>query len=109
MSEGAPVLGSIKDWSVSRKVISAFALILVATVALGVFSVERLSQVNDKAADIRTNWLPATRMLGEIKYLSMRYRQRQAIYLMTGEADRNKERAYLDTIKADFDQTFNPY
>jgi methyl-accepting chemotaxis protein len=101
---------SFKDISVSKKVIGAFALVVLATVVLGFFSVSRLGEVNTNATNIRDNWLPAIRMLGELKYISMRYRQRQAVYLtLTGEEEIAKERSLLDSIRADFDKVDRAY
>nr|WP_243850775.1 methyl-accepting chemotaxis protein [Rhizomicrobium electricum] len=104
------VFVGIKDLSVSKKVIGAFALVLIATIGLGFFSVGRLSLVNQKAADIRDNWLPATRELGEIKYITMRYRQRQAVYLMlTSDTEREKERSNMAALRTEFDEAYKKY
>ena len=104
------MFAGFKNLTVSRKVIGSFTLVLLATIALGLFSVQRLGEVNAKAADIRDNWLPATRMLGELKYITMRYRQRQAVYLMwSTDAQRAKERGILDSIKADYDRVYAEY
>ena len=76
----------------------------VATVALGLFSLERMNMVQTSTADLRDNWAPNASLLGEMKFVSMRYRQRQAVYLMwTTEAQQEKERANLAKLKAQFE------
>ena len=63
-----------KDLSVSTKVVSAFSFVLIATIALGFFSVQRLSQVNANAEEMRSHWLQGTRVLGEVQYTATRFR-----------------------------------
>jgi methyl-accepting chemotaxis protein len=43
---------------------TAFGAVLALTLIVGVFSVNRLSVVNEATADINNNWLVATRELG---------------------------------------------
>jgi len=63
-----------KDLSVSGKVMGVFSCILLVTVALGLFSAQRLSQLNANAGELRDQWLPATRDLGEFRYYATRFR-----------------------------------
>jgi len=71
--------------SIRSKFIAAFALLLCVTIGLGLFSLQRLDGVNASAADIRDNWLPATRLLGQITQNMERYRtaQGQTLLAMT--------------------------
>ena len=64
--------------TIRTKIISAFALVLAITSVLGVFAVTRLSKVNDGAEDIASNWLVATRALGDYATATARFRQVQA-------------------------------
>ena len=68
------ISAKFKDLSVSTKVVSAFACVLIATIALGIFSVQRLSQVDANAVELRSHWLQGTRILGEVQYTATRYR-----------------------------------
>jgi methyl-accepting chemotaxis protein len=65
------------DMKIRTKVISAFALILAITAGLGAFSIQRLSTVNASAGDIRTNWLPAVRLLGDVAMFTERVKSLQ--------------------------------
>src|ERR1700743_2112317 len=68
--------------SIAARVIFAFAAVLVVVIALGVTSVIRLGVVNDGAVEIRTNWLVATRALGDYQFATMRFRQIEAAALL---------------------------
>ena len=54
---------ALNNLSIKFKVVIAFTVVLVATVAMGTFSNQRLGVVNDAAVEMRDNWLPATRDL----------------------------------------------
>ncbi len=102
------MMTALENISIKAKVISAFALVLVTTLALGLFANQRMSAVNDYASEVASNWLPATSTLGEIKFKTMRYRQRQAAYvLFTTDEERTKETANLASIDADISKDFD--
>ena len=75
------IASKFRDLSVSTKVIGAFAFVLIATVALGIFSVQRLSQVEANAVELRNHWLQGTRVLGEVQYTATRYRSWNGAYI----------------------------
>ncbi|MGN6207287.1 methyl-accepting chemotaxis protein [Asticcacaulis sp.] len=77
----------LKNMTIRVRVIAAFALVLCATVALGLFAIQRLSAVNASARDVGTNWLPAANFLGDLSQDFETYRSRQGqALLLTGEA-----------------------
>jgi methyl-accepting chemotaxis protein len=97
----------LKNWSVQKKVIGAFACVLAATIGLGLMAMQRLEIVQANAVEFRDRWTPGIQALGNMKFLSMRYRQRQAVYLMLKDpAAWDKERANLDGIKTKFDEAY---
>ena len=53
--------------SIRSKVAGAFGLMLLLVIGVGLTAINRLSAVNDRAADIRDNWLPSTRVQGYIE------------------------------------------
>jgi len=89
----------LENWSIRTKVAVAFGFVLAVTVSLGLVSLQRMSAVNDAAADIRDNWLLGTRLLGDYAFNAMRYRQIEAAAVLasTDEA-RAKEAATLKSI-----------
>ncbi len=68
--------------SVKSKVIAAFSIMLLCTLALGGISMARLSAVNTEAATVRDNWLPATKALGDILNISKQYRITEGAHIM---------------------------
>jgi methyl-accepting chemotaxis protein len=100
----------LKNWSVRAKVVGAFACVLAATIGLGLFAMQRLSVVQTNAVEFRDNWTPGIRAVGELKFISMRYRQRQAVYLMwTTEAQWQKEEANLAKLRNQFETVYGKF
>ncbi len=66
-----------QNLSIRAKVIGAFGVVLLVTCGLGYFSMSRLSAVNDAAHEIRTNWLPSVRVLGQVMTLTERVKALQ--------------------------------
>lgn len=76
------LLSSLSNLSIKAKVISAFALVLCTSVGLGLFATQRIGAVNEQAAIVRDNYLPATKALGEIAFWSARARVHQSVMIM---------------------------
>jgi len=74
---------SFKNMTIKAKVIASFAAVLAVTMALGLFAILRLADVNDQAADIRNNWLPSTRTLGELVERTPRKSLRRRVKVAT--------------------------
>jgi len=72
-----------QNLSIKAKVIGAFAIVLLLTAFVGYFAVSRLGAVNDAAHDIRTNWLPSVRLLGQVGMMSERAKAVQNNILST--------------------------
>ena len=72
---------AIHDWKIRTKVFAAFALVLAVTLGLGLFAIQRLATVHERAADARENWFPATRALGDYAFQTMRVRQMEAVVI----------------------------
>ncbi len=71
------------DMKIRTKVIMAFAVVLSITAGIGGFSIQRLSTVNASADDIRTNWLPSVRLLGDVAMLTERVKSLQNMLMST--------------------------
>ncbi|HZZ35688.1 MAG TPA: diguanylate cyclase, partial [Caulobacteraceae bacterium] len=68
----------VHNLRIRTKVAGAFGLVLAVTLALGLFAVDRMGLVHERAADVRDNWFPATRALGDYAFQTMRVRQMEA-------------------------------
>jgi methyl-accepting chemotaxis protein len=82
----------LKNMTIRARVIAAFALVLCATMGLGLFSIQRLSAVNASAKDVGMNWLPAANVLGDLSQDFEQMRGRQGQILLVGP-DRRTEMA----------------
>ncbi len=80
------MLSSLNNLSVRMKVTLAFTMVCLVVIGLGLFAVQRLSDVNAVAAGIRDDALPSTRILGELAYHTMRFRQIEATHALAPTA-----------------------
>ncbi|MFC3127640.1 methyl-accepting chemotaxis protein [Pseudoroseomonas globiformis] len=96
--------------SIRTKIMGAFALVLVATASLGIFSTVKLAVVNESASSIGSNWLPATRLLGRMAQVAERVRLNQYILATTTSADRRRQTmGNVETQIRLFDTTLSEY
>ncbi len=82
----------MRNISIGTKVTSAFALLLVASLALGLFSISRLSTLNDNAKNVGQILLPSTQLLGQIAYLSTQIRVYEAAAIMSDTKESRQAR-----------------
>jgi len=71
------------DYSVASKIVAAFAMVLVATLALGIFANVRLQAVDSNARELGERWLPNMQQLGRLQYTATRLRSWQGAVLMS--------------------------
>ncbi|TAL00928.1 MAG: HAMP domain-containing protein, partial [Rhodospirillaceae bacterium] len=81
--EGNSPMNFWQNISIRTKVFSAFACTLIVTIALGVFSILQLSDVNDAAADVRDNWLPTVQLLGRLVQQVEMMRNHEGLHILT--------------------------
>ena len=72
----------LKNFTIRARIIAALALILCATVALGLFAIQRLSEVDAAASDISSNWLPSANVLGDLSQDFEQLRARQGQFML---------------------------
>jgi methyl-accepting chemotaxis protein len=83
----------LKDYPVRKKVVVALLCVSMATIALGLFSINRLSSLNDRAADIRDNWMQGITNLASVRYSETRKRIYHVSYII---AKTDAERQMID-------------
>ncbi|GAA0559993.1 methyl-accepting chemotaxis protein [Rhizomicrobium electricum] len=100
----------IADVSVRGKIAGALVCVMIATIALGAFSVVRLSQLNARAADIRDNWLLGIGYLGKYQYAQTRLRtfHISGIFAAT-ETERAMISASVPKLQAMSAESWNKY
>lgn len=92
---------TVHDWKIRTKTAVAFGLVLLVTLGLGLFAVQRLGRVHDHAAEARENWFPATRALGDYAFHTMRVRQMEAVVITAPEEVLEDELRLLSKIAGD--------
>ena len=104
-----------KHLTIRARVIAAFTILIVSTLGLGVFAVQRLGAVNAAATDVSQNWLPAANYLGDLSQDFELFRSRQGqVLLLSGDARQamlTKLETTRQTLEADYrnyDATVNP-
>ena len=96
---------SFRDLSIQTKVMAAFVAVFLTTLALGLFSLSETASVNDKALDVRDNWLPSTVALGDLEGAVVAVQAREAEFLVAA-ADKTPGRlaaaaqAFQDAVAA---------
>lgn len=77
----------LADIGVSRKVLAILVASLLTTIAVGAFGLVKLAEVNANSAQIRDNWLPSTRFLGDLNNYMSDYRTAEAGGLLADSPD----------------------
>ena len=80
-------MSALSNLSIRSKVIGAFGLMLAITLALGLFAINRVGTVNDAAAEIRDNWLLATKSLGDLAITAEQIRVFEASHTLARTKD----------------------
>lgn len=92
--------------SIRSKVIFAFTLVFVETVGLGLFTVHRLDAATRVAEDLRSDWLPGIRDMGDMARFAERLRGDQIQLVIATGQDRARRESEAKRQAALFDETF---
>ncbi|MDE2452143.1 MAG: MCP four helix bundle domain-containing protein, partial [Burkholderiales bacterium] len=95
---------------IGSRLLAAFAFVLALMLALGAFAVGGLSRVNDATRDVATNWLVATRYLGDYLGALGEIRRSEALHLLADNAaDVGQAQARGDAGKAQAAKAWKAY
>ena len=70
----------------------AFSAVLIVTIGLGLFSIQRLGAVNSAATEVRNEWLPSTALMGELASSVEQYRILKSVYLLSASDPDTRKR-----------------
>jgi methyl-accepting chemotaxis protein len=73
--------------TIRLKVLLAFGLLFLVTVALGIFAMDRLSSVNAAAGELRDKWLPSTQIVARMALSLEQYRIAEGRALVATSAE----------------------
>ncbi|MCG5239338.1 methyl-accepting chemotaxis protein [Azospirillum doebereinerae] len=76
-------MNSFENLTIRTKLLAILGSLLFLVVGLGGFSLDRLSVVNDQAAEIRDNWLIGVGLLGDIRATTQHYRSQEATHILS--------------------------
>jgi methyl-accepting chemotaxis protein len=60
--------------SIRAKIAAVISILLIAMTGMGLFAVSKMHDINAKAVEIQSNWLPSVRALGDLRAGVMAYR-----------------------------------
>jgi two-component system, OmpR family, sensor kinase len=96
--------------SIRARMSLAFTLLGLLVLTLGLFSVQRLSEVNAASAEIRDRWLQSSQLLGELANVTSDYRAAEASHLLAASPDEMAaSQQELDTLNQAIAQAWRRY
>ena len=76
---------SLQKLKLATKLGLAFAAVLVLTAIVGLFSIAQLAKVNATATELSERWMPATRVVQDLKAQIARVRTREFQYIISSD------------------------
>ncbi|MGI4953068.1 MAG: methyl-accepting chemotaxis protein [Janthinobacterium lividum] len=96
--------------SIRSKIRLGLSLVLMGTLLLGLFGLDRLSKVDHAAAALRDTWLPSVRLLGRLAQIAERVRLNQYVIATSISAERRTVVLGLLTARTnEFETVFRDY
>ncbi|HEY1091709.1 MAG TPA: MCP four helix bundle domain-containing protein, partial [Burkholderiaceae bacterium] len=103
-------MSGFKNLKIGVRLAIGFAAVLLLTILIGLGAISRLGVINDGTKDVATNWLPATRLLGEYRAAVNIIRQAEAQHVMSTTGEQfSKWEARIEEGKALAAQAWDEY
>ena len=100
----------VTDTTIRARSLVSFALVMLFTLGLGVFAIDRLSSVNHEAAEIRDNWLPSVKTIGQLRAAFDYYRILEGAHVVSlSDEDMKVEEGTMQTVLSDLDKAKQAY
>jgi methyl-accepting chemotaxis protein len=95
---------------IRTKIIAAFSAVLLVTLGLGAFAMQRMSALNDTAAEVRDNYMPGAVALGKINEILQLLRIIEARHVMsTTDAEMASDTTTLTRTLTEYDHARQAY
>jgi methyl-accepting chemotaxis protein len=79
-------MNALSNLRLGARLGAAFAIVLALTLALGALALNRIAAVNAATAEVATNWLVATRALGDYRAAMNAMRRAESMHMMATQA-----------------------
>jgi methyl-accepting chemotaxis protein len=91
-----------RNLKIGTKLLCSFAVVVLLTVVLGLFSIVELAKVNETSTEMETNWLPSVQAVDEIalKFNLLRRIELQLLLPNDAESVKNYDKRLVDTREA---------
>ena len=100
----------VTDTTIRTKSLISFAFVMMFTLGLGVFAIERLSSVNHEAAEVRDNWLPSVKSIGQLRAAFDFYRILEGVHISSlTDEDMKVEEDTMQVALNDFEKANQAY
>src|SRR4051812_44318080 len=100
----------MKNWTVGKRIIFGFALLLASSAALGLFAFSRLSAINVQSGRITTNCLPGVYYTGQIESVNLaNFALTQRYLLITDASERKSIETEMKANSAKLTELFKQY
>ena len=99
-----------KGLSITAKMLFAFATLLVVMAGIGTFAVMKIGEVNTLSAEMRSRWLPASQLIGDLHAYTSQYRIQQATHVAaTTPEEKAKTEKLMRNARGAIDGMLNDY
>ena len=95
---------------ISAKFLAAFAILLAVMVAMGLFAVAKIGEVNGLSAQLRDRWLPASQALGDVHAFASQYRIKQSAHVSASTpAQKTRQGKLIRAAQSAIDERLDDY
>jgi methyl-accepting chemotaxis protein len=99
-----------KGLSISAKMSAAFVTLLAIMAGIGFFAVVKIGEVNTLSAEMRSRWLPASQLIGDVHAYTSQYRIQQSVHVAaTDLAQKQKAGKLMHTAEQAIAGMLNDY
>lgn len=96
--------------TIKQKLIIGFSFLILSTLALGLFSILKMGQVNSFSTETANYWMPSSQFLSEANYFSAGYRRAEYEHILEATAeDMKKMEEKMSSRSTQFLQALSEY
>jgi methyl-accepting chemotaxis protein len=100
----------MRNLNIRAKILMSFAIVIVLLLSLGVFSITRMSKLNDDVQEINNNWLPSVRFSSDMNTNTSDFRVFEYRHIISSTpADKDYAEKKLDEVLQSFTKNRKAY